>query len=76
MKQLLNFGGISKKYLAIGTFFFFQSIVWAQEDQTIDVNLNVDGGQSDWYAEPWVMVVGAAVFIIIIVALLRGKSSK
>jgi hypothetical protein len=30
---------------------------------------------NDWYAEPWLLVVGAAVFIIIIVAL-RGKSSN
>jgi hypothetical protein len=30
---------------------------------------------NDWYAEPWLLVVGAA-FIIIIVALLRGKSSN
>jgi hypothetical protein len=40
------------------------------------VNLNVDKGGSDWFAEPWILVVGAAVFIIIIVALLRGKSSN
>ena len=29
-----------------------------------------------WYTEPWVWVVGGAVFIILLVALLRGGSSS
>lgn len=31
---------------------------------------------TEWYAQPWVWIVGGAVFIIIIVALIRGNSSK
>ncbi len=31
---------------------------------------------SDWYTQPWVWIVGGAVFIIILIALLRGNSSK
>jgi hypothetical protein len=31
---------------------------------------------TNWYAQPWVWVVGAAVFISILVALFRGNSSK
>lgn len=31
---------------------------------------------TNWYAQPWVWVVGAAVFIIILVALFRGNSNK
>ena len=75
MKQLLNIKGISKKYLAIAALFFSQSMLWAQ-DKTVDVNLNIDKGGDDWYAQPWTWVVGGAVFLIIIVALLRGKSSN
>ena len=30
---------------------------------------------TDWYAQPWVWIVGAAVLIIVLVALLRGSSS-
>ena len=77
MKQLLNISVTLKKCLAISALFFFQSLVWAQEKQ-VDVNLSVDNeGGNDWYAQPWLWVVGAAVFIIIIVALMRGggKSS-
>ncbi|HEY4618296.1 MAG TPA: hypothetical protein VIH09_08895 [Flavobacterium sp.] len=72
MKKSLNISAIFKKSLLLCTLLFSQSILWAQE-KSIDVNLNVDKGGNDWYAEPWVMVVGGAVFIIIIVALLRGK---
>jgi hypothetical protein len=31
---------------------------------------------TDWYAQPWVWVVGAAVFIIILVALFRGIQAR
>lgn len=75
MKQLQKINTNLKKSLAIGALFFFQTFAWAQ-DKEIDVNLNLNEGGSDWYAEPWVLVVGAAVFIIILVALLRGKSSN
>lgn len=30
---------------------------------------------TDWYTQPWVWIVGAAVLIIVLVALLRGNSS-
>ena len=29
-----------------------------------------------WYTEPWVWIVGGAVFILILIALLRGGSSR
>ena len=72
MKQLSNISATFKKSLALVTLLFSQSLLWAQ-DKTVDVNLNVDKGGSDWYAQPWLLVLGGAVFIIIIVALLRGK---
>jgi hypothetical protein len=75
MKQLFNISATFKKSLALVALFFSQSLIWAQ-DKTVDVNLNVDKGGSDWYAQPWLLVVGGAVFIIIIVALMRGNSSK
>lgn len=75
MKQLFNISATFKKSLVLVTLLFSQSLIWAQ-DKTVDVNLNVDKGGSDWYAQPWLLVIGAAVFIIIIVALMRGKSSN
>lgn len=74
MKQLSNISATLKKSLVLGTLFFSQSLIWAQ-DKKVDINLNVNDGGNEWYAEPWVLVVGGAVFIIIIVALVRGKSN-
>ena len=72
MKQLATIITNFKKSLLAIALLFSQSLIWAQ-DKTVDVNLNVDKGGSDWYAQPWLLVLGGAVFIIIIVALLRGK---
>ena len=47
-------------------------LTFAQEKGTdVNVDINKDGG-SNWYASPWVWVVGAAVFILLLVALTRG----
>lgn len=75
MKQLSKINATFKKSLAVVALLFSQSLIWAQ-DKTVDVNLNVNKGGSDWYAQPWILVVGGAVFIIIIVALMRGNSNK
>ena len=71
MKQLSTNITIFKKALLSIALLFSQSLIWAQE-KSVDVNLNVDKGGSDWYAEPWILIVGGAVFIIIIVALMRS----
>ena len=39
--------------------------VWAQ----LDIDVDID--KKEWYEQPWAWVVGAAVFILILVALLR-----
>ena len=50
---------------------FYSFLLFAQEEtKNIDVNINTKG--SNWYASPWVWVVGAAVFILLLVALTRG----
>ena len=55
---------------------FVSFLMWAQEKKTdIDISVNKDNG-SAWYAHPVVWVVGGAVFIIILVALLRGGGNK
>lgn len=55
------------------TLMAFQS--WAQ-DKKVDVNIDVNKKGSDWYQQPWVWVVGGAVFIIILVAMLKGSGKK
>lgn len=58
----------------------FSMITFAQEgggsggaDIKVDVNKDSGGG---WYTNPIVWVVGAAVFILLLVALLRGNRSS
>jgi hypothetical protein len=46
------------------------TITFAQEKKEIDVNVN--NNKSNFWGQPWVWVVGAAVFILLLVAILRG----
>ena len=53
---------------------FSTGLLFAQEAETknINVDINTDGGSANWYTSPWVWVVGAAIFILLLVALTRG----
>lgn len=71
--------GTSKLVLWINRMLLFiaaisiQTLALAQEKE-IDVNINTKS--DDWYAAPWVWIVGAAVFILLLVAILRGGSRR
>ena len=72
MKQI-----ISRSWLRFTTFFLsclFSVISFAQ-DKGIDVDINVKKEQA-WYQNPVVWVIGGAVFILLLVALLRGGAKK
>ena len=63
-----------KKFIALYIAAFYSIMLLAQEGQTKNVNIdiNTDGNSASWYTSPWVWVVGAAVFILLLVALTRG----
>lgn len=42
----------------------------------INVDINKGGGGAGWYTSPWVWIVGAAIFILLLVALLRGNNAR
>ena len=42
---------------------------------TTDVNIT-SNSSGEWYTQPWIWVVGAAVFILLLVALMRGGSRE
>lgn len=50
---------------------------WAQDDtKKIEVDINTKGGgesANSFFMQPWVWVVGGAIFILLLVALLRGN---
>jgi hypothetical protein len=65
-------------------FALLQMPLWAQEGNTGTGNNNTNTTTSEtttsttttyWYTEPWVWVVGGAVLLLIIVALVRGSGS-
>lgn len=41
----------------------------------VDVDIHKDNG-STWYTNPVVWIIGAAVFILLLVALLRGNNNS
>jgi hypothetical protein len=54
---------------------FLSMQTWAQ-DKGVDVDINVNKKDSNWYQQPWVWIIGGAVFILLLVALLRGSGKK
>lgn len=53
------------------------SVLCFAQDKKVDVNINTkSGNDGNVFMQPWVWVVGGAVFLIIIVALLRNNSNK
>lgn len=52
-------------------------ILFAQEKSgQVDVEVNKTTSSSNWYASPWVWIVGAAVFILLLVALTSGGRDR
>lgn len=51
------------------------SMVWAQ-DKGIDINVDLDKKGGNWYSNPIVYVIGGAVFILLLVALLKGGNKS
>ena len=53
---------------------FLSIIAFAQEKGAeVDVDVTKTTSTTHWYASPWVWVVGAAVFILLLVALTTGS---
>ena len=51
-------------------------VLLAQEGGAkVDVDIHKDSGNA-WYTNPVVWIIGAAVFILLLVALLRGNNSQ
>lgn len=66
MKKVVIKKGVAWSLLAL----ILPLINFAQ-DKKIDIDINKKDS-SQWYTQSWVWIVGAAVFILLLVALLRG----
>ena len=69
-RKLLNRIALSVTVLLLSLYSFAQ-------DKKIDVTIGTkpDNGNS-FFMQPWVWIVGGAVFILLLIALLRGSGSK
>jgi len=72
MKKLIN-----RSWVFITTTFLFccVSLLTFAQDKGVDVDISVKK-ESQWYQNPIVWVIGGAVFILLLVALLRGGEKK
>lgn len=59
------------KISALATLGILISFQLFAQDGGLDID--IDLGKPEWYEQPWVWVVGAAVFILILIAILRRK---
>ncbi len=68
---------ISRSWLRFSTILLssFLSVISFAQDKGIDVDINVKKEQA-WYQNPIVWVIGGAVFILLLVALLRGGEKR
>ena len=85
MKHPIRFLAV-KQLLLLLLVNFFTLTIWAQEEgsggsessttttttKSTNVSITSDGGDA-WYTSPWVWVAGAAVFILLLVALLSNR---
>lgn len=58
--------------------FILSVVAFAQEEtKKVDVNISSDkGGGGNFFASPWVWVIGIAVFVLLLVALMRGGGRR
>jgi hypothetical protein len=65
-----------KKVLFFMLSTFYGTMALAQDTKNVDININKDSGGGNWYTSPWIWIVVAAVFILLLVALTRGGGRR
>lgn len=79
MKQLTK-AVTFKTLITLLIFNLIQLIIWAQDTSskstTTTTTKSVTRESSDFFSSPWVWVIGGAVFILLLVALLSGNRNK
>lgn len=75
------------RFILVCAFSVIAILVYAQEQQqqpqqesssssSTTTTVTRETTTTEWYTQPWVWVVGGAVFLIILIALLRGNSNR
>lgn len=64
------------KLAALVTMLLLSFYSFAQ-DKKVDVNINTkSGNDGNFFMQPWVWIIGGAVFLLLLVALLRNNSNS
>lgn len=74
MKQICLF--INRITLFVAAFFLSLATFAQNDTKKIDVNINTKSNSDSFFTQPWVWVVAGAVFILLLVALMRGNSKS
>jgi hypothetical protein len=56
--------------------FFLMSLQNFAQDKNVGVDVTIKKDNNNWYTQPWVWIVGGAVFILLLVALLRRGGTE
>lgn len=64
---------VLSKHLMFPLFMVLLSFIASAQDKSVDVNISSDKGGGGFMSSPIVWVIGIAVFILLLVALLRRK---
>lgn len=66
-----QFSQFSKRIFFAIAMLFMSVLIYAQ-DKKVDIDISTKSDNSNVFMQPWVWVVGGAVFILLLVALIRG----
>jgi hypothetical protein len=66
---------LAKKFLMLCASLFVTIMSFAQEKK-VDIDINTGKGGSSFFASPAVWIIGGAVFILLLVALMRNNSGS
>jgi hypothetical protein len=61
--------------VSLAMLFSIVSMLSFAQDKGLDIDINVKK-ENEWYQQPWVWIAGGAIFVLLLVALLRGGAAK
>lgn len=65
-----------KKHILLLVCALYSLLLPAQETDANQIDVNISTNNESWYASPWLWIVGAALFILLLVALTRDRKSS
>ena len=67
----ISIAGINRKIAMITFTLIFSLTSLLAQDKKVEIDIGVNK-EPVWYQQPWAWILGAAIFILLLVALLRG----